>query len=344
MARNYDLPTIATLLIALATKNVAGMKAYAVALAIKLITLAECEANLAAFVLQNGLYNAARSTEQNASDAYQATLPPIYDWLLGVSNSLATRLGTRWSTLWAQAGFINHSTAVPTKIEDRISLVLALVDFFTANPGYEVANMNQTAAYGKMLRDAAVDKQGKLAEATINLNNVGTAWDGAYNTLRGGMRSLLRNLSDVLAKDDPRWLAFGFDMPSAETTPGQPLNVIVHLDETGTPIVQCDRVPLATRYRFRRMIVGVETDYVLAASSLEPIGSIKDVLPGQTVQIIVQAVNGRLQGVASDPIQFTIPVVSKDVVLKPAKTSASREVANGSANGHANGSRQPALS
>ena len=67
----------------------------------------------------------------------------------------------------------------------------------------------------------------------------------------------------------------------------------------------------ATRDRFRRMIVGVETAFALAASATEPIGSISDVLPGQTVQIIVQAVNGRFQRTASDPIRFTIPLVAK---------------------------------
>src|SRR5438270_3937826 len=178
---NYDLPTLALLLIALGTKNVAGMIAYAQLLGIKLITTAQCEANLAAFVEQNKLYNAARSAEQTASDAYQATLDPIYDWVLGVSNTLATIFGTRWNTQWAQAGFINHTTAIPTKIEDRISLTLALSQFFAANPGYEIPSLNQTAAFGKALRDAAVEKQGLLAAASIKLDDTGNAWDIAHH-------------------------------------------------------------------------------------------------------------------------------------------------------------------
>lgn len=255
-----------------------------------------------------------------------------------------SRFGTRWNTQWAQAGFINHTTAIPTKVEDRISLTLALANFFTANPGFEVPNMNQTAAYGTALRDAAISKQGDLAAASIKLNDQGTAWDTAYNTLRDGMRSLLRNLSDVLPANDPRWLAFGFDMPANPTTPGKPTNVTAHLDDTGAIIVQCDAQPLATRYRFRCLIVGVETSYRLAASSKEPIGSISDILPGQTVQIIVQAVNGSLQGVASDPIVFTIPPVAPKTVMPNETLTSHRDVAttNGT-NGHANGSRQPSL-
>ena len=97
-------------------------------------------------------------------------------------------------------------------------------------------------------------------------------------------------------------------MPATDTTPGQPVNVTAQLDELGNIIVQCDPVPLATRYRWRMFIVGVETDYRLVARSTEPIGIIVGVLPGQRAQIIVQAVNNNMQGVASDPIIFTVTV------------------------------------
>jgi hypothetical protein len=66
----------------------------------------------------------------------------------------------------------------------------------------------------------------------------------------------------------------------------------------------------ATRYRWRMLIVGVETDYRLVARSTEPIGIIVGVTPGQRAQIIVQAANQNLQGVPSDPIIFTVPLHS----------------------------------
>lgn len=79
------------------------MKLYATPLGITLITTAKCKANLAAFVQQDGLYNAARIARQTA----------IYDWELGVSNTFATNFGTRWNTQWAQGGFINYTTEIP---------------------------------------------------------------------------------------------------------------------------------------------------------------------------------------------------------------------------------------
>jgi hypothetical protein len=76
-------------------------------------------------------------------------------------------------------------------------------------------------------------------------------------------------------------------------------------------------------------------------------GMIAEVMPGQLVRIIVQAVNGNLQGVASDPIEFTMPVAHE--ARMPAAPAPVLEQAltapqgNGSStNGHANGRRQSA--
>ena len=66
---------------------------------------------------------------------------------------------------------------------------------------------------------------------------------------------------------------------------------------------------------------------------------IKSVLPGQRVRIIVQAVNGNHQGVASAPIEFTVPVVEaagETLAPKPESTPTTAETTGG-VNGHANG-------
>lgn len=69
---------------------------------------------------------------------------------------LASRFGTRWNTSWAQAGFIDATTAIPATTPARITLAQRLVNFFTKNPSYEVASMGLTAAAGTALvhRDA----------------------------------------------------------------------------------------------------------------------------------------------------------------------------------------------
>ncbi len=98
-----------------------------------------------------------------------------------------------------------------------------------------------------------------------------------------------------------------------------------------------------TRYRVRRLMVGRETVYSLACSVTGAMGMIKGMLPGGTVEIVVQAVNGRSQGVASDPIQITIPgPVAGGTNTAPAPQQAEPMPAKQSSNGHTNGSRHAA--
>ncbi len=169
-----------------------GMTEFSTVLKLTLIPTAQMQANLTAFANQDAAFNAARSAQQTASDAYQPALAAVYEWLLGVSNTLATRFGTRWSREWAQAGFNNNTTAIPSKVEDRLSLVLALVDFFTKNPSYEVPSMNQTAAYGTTLRTTALNAQAAVTAAAVNINSISATWQTAYDTLVKGMRALER--------------------------------------------------------------------------------------------------------------------------------------------------------
>jgi hypothetical protein len=96
--------------------------------------------------------------------------------------------------------------------------------------------------------------------------------------------------------------------------------------------------------------VGVETEYRLLASEVPPMAMIKGaLLPGQTLRLIAQAVNGNRQGKASEPVEFTMPLVEANETSKavapavtlpavPAVELPATATENGAANGHANGS------
>lgn len=349
MASN-QLPTTSSQLIDLGTNMEAGLVQYGSDLKITQITPAGFQSDLSAFIVQDNSYNAARSSRQTVSDTNQAAMLSIANWLLVAKNVLMGRFGNRWSTEWAQAGFISPSIAIPQNAADQLGLALRLVGFFTANPGYEVASMNVTAAQGTILRNAAVSAQQALAAAVVALNNVSITWQAAYEKLTGTMRALIKILAASMSGTDPRWNAFGLYQPDASTTPGKPVNVTAHLDGNGNIVVQCEAVALATRYRWRTMRLGIDTDYQLAARSVDPVGLISSVLPGQTAQIIVQAVNGPLQGVASEPIQFAMPQVGASVATATPVTATVEPVldlaplisANG-ANGR-NGHHTPLVS
>lgn len=334
MASN-QLPTTAGPLIGLGNKMLAGLTSLGATLGITQITPAALGAALAAFSGTDAAYNAARSARQTDSDAYHAAEDALAAWLGVVRNVLAARFGNRWSTQWAQAGFINNTTAIPARIEDRLALGLLLTGFFTANPGYEVATLGVTAAQGTALYDTANTTQQTYIAASVALSTKGDADTTAYDALVAVLWSLIKILQATLEDNDPRWLAFGLNMPATNTTPGKPVNVTVTTDDTGAVVAGCEAVPLATRYRWRMRTVGAPT-YLLTARSVAPLAMLPDVVPGQAVEIIVQAVNGNLQGVASEPVVFTLPMAQS---REPKAAALATEVQprNGQSNSHANG-------
>ena len=306
MASNA-LPDNSGQLIELGTNMLAGLTLLGTTLKITQITPAEFQADLTAFIDSDNDFNAGRSSQQEASDAAQASIGAIGDWLGVVRGVLTASFGIRWNTMWAQAGFVSNSTAVPRNANARIVLASRLVAFFTAQPTYQVASLEVTAAKGAVLVDTAQTAKQALAAQEVALGDVRQTWDGAYRDLTVEMRDLIKLLSVAMEDNDPRWVSFGLKIPAANTTPAQPLNLTAHTDDTGAIVVQCDPVALATRYRWRMMFVGVETNYKLATSSVAPLGTISDVQPGQLVQILVQAVNGNQQSVASEPLKFRMP-------------------------------------
>jgi hypothetical protein len=73
-------------------------------------------------------------------------------------------------------------------------------------------------------------------------------------------------------------------------------------------LLECNPASLATRYRFRRKVVGVDDTYKLVSSSLTPVAMLEGIGAGLTVEFIAQAVNGGSQSVASESIIVTMPI------------------------------------
>lgn len=344
-----SIPKSASQIFGLATNMNQGLITLGSTLKITQITPAQFAAELDAFTAAESEFNAARSAKQAAADIFKPADAALAERLQVTRNILAGHFGVRWSTMWAQAGFVDHSTAVPVRIEQRLALALNLANFFTALPSYEVASMGVTAADLTTLRQNAVNTRQSFTAAEVALKGKGDAWDTAWSTLTGTMKALIRILEATLKDNDPRWLTFGLQMPSAIVTPGKPLNLTVKLHDTGALLVlRCDRVPLANRYRWRMRYVAIETEYRLVARSTEPLATLSSVRPGQAVEFIVQAVNDDRQGVASDPVVFAMPAAqatgsARSATAEPHAPEA-RVIAdvNGS-NVHANGSRLPEL-
>lgn len=324
----------------------AGLTQYGEELDITNVSTAQLDALVLALTDTDRDYNLARAAKQTASNNYQATLPALAKFLSGSRGVLMGYFGPTWNTQWAQAGFITPSTAVPEQVSSQLSLALRLVTFFTANPGYQNAGSGVTAVIGRAARKATMDARNALATAIIALRGKQQLNNAAFAALLAPEFTLLKVLEGVLAADDPRWLAFGLNIPGTPSTPGKPTNLQVTYDITGGVLVQWDAVPLAKTYRGRTRIVGMQAEYQLAFSVKEPMGAITGVAAGVTVEVVVQAVNGNLQGAKSDPIVVTMPMPNAPRVhtVEPAAELAPllAITPNGNGNGNGKSHRGPA--
>lgn len=316
------------------------------------------QAGTDSFVAADKGFNDARSAQQAAYDIFHADDDALTAWLTKARAVLVTFFGLRWSTQWAQAGYINGSTAVPSTISDRLALALRVTAFFAANPSFEAASLGVTAAIATELRTAAVTSQQAVAAAATDLKQKAATRETAFNTLISKMRLLIGVLGELLNADDPRWLAFGLQIPASLVTPGQPQGLTASASPTSrltqtaagmtNVLLTWDAQPMASRYRLRMRVVGLETAFRLVASTTEPMAIVSDVPADSAVEVIVQAVNGSRQGVASEPIIYR--ALSKAVPTTPDEApSAATPLelvtvssnGNGS-NGHGKGSRVPA--
>ncbi|MBA3833274.1 MAG: hypothetical protein H0X34_15545 [Chthoniobacterales bacterium] len=321
----------------LATKMYNGLVAFAAAIPVTMVNAAQMLASKTAFRNVGNTFNTSRNTLRNAYEVSKPAQDALYEWLLTVRAVLARRLGSRWSVAWAEAGFVSTSTAVPKTIEGRIALGLALVTYYTDNPSYEVADLDVTAAKATELTDAADSGQQGVTTAELALKDADTARRPTRVNLLDLMSTLVANLDKKLAKDDPRWLAFGLEMPSTPTTPVAPTGLRATV--MGMEILlECDATPLATRYRFRTRILDVENEFKLVASSLTPMAMLDGIAAGITLEIIVQAVNGNSQSVASTGILVTMPPVAAEKPVASEAELAPLAAIAPNGNGNGNGS------
>ncbi len=334
------VPTSDRGLVALLMKNYNGMVKYGTAIPVTMLAAAQILAAKNALQAAASAYQAGRDDLKASYDLFHPGMDELSTWLVTTRAVLGRSLGETWSAAWAAAGFTNNSTAVPRDGMSRIALATSLETYFTNNPPEERADMDVTAEVAGTMAETMAGLQVEVMDAKEAVVAADAVRKPAEKAAAELISTLLANLHKKLPGDDPRWIAFGFPLPASQKTPAAPHNVSVTVDGTGAMIVECPLVRLATRYRCRLLIVGVDTQYRLVFSGVDPLAKITSVLPGVTVQIVMQAVNGGAQSVASEPVLFTVPLplAKAEVVTPEAELAPLLAVGtNGNSNRHSNG-------
>ena len=220
-------------------------------------------------------------------------------------NLLKNYLGNQWNSQWQGAGFVNGSLAIP---DDPVPLLGTLRAYFVAHPGHENSQLEISAA-DCAARLLAVSN----ARATSNqsVQDMGTAKgvnDTALKTLYKRMTGLRGELQQLLAKDDPRWYAFGFDRPADGWGPGPVEHLVLTPAGTGKVFADWDDARRAERYRIFKQVPGVDPAPVEVANAVVDSQYTLTGLPsGGTVEITVVAVNDAGDGAVSAKGTVLVP-------------------------------------
>ena len=175
-------------------------------------------------------------------------------------------LGRTWNATWEQAGFSDGSLAAPRLRDSRFSLLGAMRDFLSGNPQFETSDVNHpelalTAARASAIYEAISTARSALNQAEVDNSAALAIRDSAKVALRRRITGLREELGQLIAGDDPRWLAFGFNLPAdpdAPEVPDRP-TIAPGAPGSGILIVHWPRARRATRYKLLALLQNTTT-------------------------------------------------------------------------------------
>ena len=216
--------------------------------------------------------------------------------------SLKPVLGTQWNSAWNAAGFVSGSLAVPSHPQ---SLLLLLSAYYVANPSREVKNVNGidcTAVACMALSDAIVAAQKASNQSNTDAGTAQSNLQDGIDAGRTRASGLQAELGQLLDDNDPRWLAFGFDMPGHTSGPDVPQNLTVTPGAAGSQALyaHCDDARRADGYRFTVLNAADNTE-LAELLTLDAEATFTGLPSGVKVDVSVTARNTTGESQESDP-------------------------------------------
>jgi hypothetical protein len=185
----------------------------------------------------------------------------------------------------------NQSTAVPTTIDERLQVLQNLKVYFTGHGAQENQALGVTAAQAGALHDALLASRDTVHACNADLAQKKAARDEAVKALRKKMQDLINELSQLLSGSDPRWLRFRLNLPDAVDMAEIVGNVRVESTVPRHLFVSWNRSVRAERYRVRKQVVGVDSEFVDGPTVSGTTVDLNTFNSGSIVRVQVTAIN-----------------------------------------------------
>ena len=135
------------------------------------------------------------------------------------------------------------------------------------------------------------------------------ARNAALKTLGEEMSGMADELSQVLEDDDPRWRAFGLNIPADKQVPEAVTGLIVEPSDPEALSVNWEESVRAVRYQVEILVVGTDVAFHRVATVDDPSAELTDLDPGATVKVRVIAVNAGGSSAPSPEVSATVPML-----------------------------------
>ena len=258
---------------------------------------------------QPGLASLCDSAKRNKAKMAAALRSAISNGralVIAAVNSLRPAFGSQWNSDWDAVGFTAGSLAAP---EHPAALLLKMRAFYAVNPSRELKDMNGIACTAASCQTAA---DAITAAETVS-NQADTDFLTAHTNLLTGLTSartilsgLQTELGQLLDANDPRWLAFGLDMPGHTGSPEVPQNLTATTGVAGTVTLHCEHARRADGYRFT-LTNAADGAPVASVTTQDPEHTFGELTSGMKVNVVVSARNSTGESQACAPVAVTVP-------------------------------------
>lgn len=298
-------PTTVAGAISLGQLNVAGLTQGLVAT--KNITAAVYSPVLAALSSARDDSTAARSAKLATQAELDRAAEAARIFILKVVDVLKPVFGRKFSADWSQLGFI-RTLAVPKTHAGKQEILRSTATYLQTHPAAESPTHGVTAAialeHSTNYNDALANVQGCILEVRAKRD----ACEARMEAVLKLMSDLVRELTTLIAADDPRWRGFGFNIPADPAVPDPVQNLIVTPGLPLSLILNWDAAPRGVRYHVEMLDSAPESEWTLVTTVAETSVTLTDLVPGASVQLRVVAANDGGEAVPSEPVSATVPM------------------------------------
>ncbi len=249
-------------------------------------------------------YETGKQTLRGLRESLDAAVTDARAFAMLARDILKPDFGVEFSEAWTVVGFID-SLRLPTNVNELIFLLERMVAFFTANPTLEIASKNITAAHAQVVLDALKAARKAVNDQETIVENLKTVRDEKLEAVRKALRGLFGELSNQLDPLDPRWKAFGFNLPGATETPEVPTNLSVILIGPTAASIKWSAAARAEYYRVWMKIHGSATDYETVGSPADLDFTLENLPANSMVDIVISAVNNGGESAVSEAFTIT---------------------------------------